>query len=164
MGIELVTDIIAWRSPSGVTSKNYRQTFYQEISDEENRQFRGQPEEKRDGWVAEWLERKSREKDRKVDGSAAVRIKEDGRLERVILVEQLFFNGSHSTDQVILNPLHSSTRKYYLEAMISWMRRGVFEFRVDLGHLLTKKNIRGVFEHLRQNKDVDLGIDDIVPV
>ena len=54
----------------------------------------------------------------------------------MILVERLYFNGIHSADQVLLNPLQPSTKKYYLDSVKRMVDLGIFEFRVDLGHLL----------------------------
>jgi len=49
--MKAVVDFIPWLSPSAIDASNYRWTFYHELSDEQNREFRTLLDRKRRSWL-----------------------------------------------------------------------------------------------------------------
>ncbi len=145
-GITVVADMISWLSPGAINSSNYRQMFYREIPAADNERFRQVSDAEKNAWI----ERNILSKD--LRGSFAVRVTEGG-VERIVLVKHLAFHGSHSADQAIPNPLHPATLQYYLDSVKKQIDRGMSGLRVDLGHLLLKRNIRGYFDEIRHNAE-----------
>ncbi len=147
LDIKITADFISWLAPDAINEKNYRQTFYYELSEVKNQEFRDQPDEaKKQAWINQELGRK--EDGKLVHGSFfALRITENGA-ERVIMVKHLTPWGANA-DQVIPNPFHPDLKTYYKNALERLIDRGVDEVRVDIGHMLLKQNMRGYFEELR---------------
>jgi len=131
--IKMVADFIPWLSPGAISVDNYKMTFYSEISEYENNEFRNMSnEEEKSRWIERLLSRNG--------GRCAVRITE-GDVERVILVHHLRFYGSHSSDQVMLNPYSSAVRQYYKDSLKRFIDLGFDEVRVDQAALLLSKNL-----------------------
>ncbi len=143
VGIDFTVDYIPWFSPDSVDETNYKRFFYRELPEHLNRQYRekGSDEERR-AWVQNLV--------RISPGWFAVELPEEGSADkekttRVILVKHL---ENSNVDQAIPNPFHPENRKYYREVFERFLKMGVYSFRVDLGHLLLKKNTRGYFQEI----------------
>jgi hypothetical protein len=141
-GMKAIVDFIPWLSPGAINEKNYRWTFYYELSGAENEEFRSLPEERKDAWIESIVGRDGR--------YCAVRIKEDG-IERVIRVKHLEFYGSHSSDQVLLNPFSAEVREYYHQSIKRIIDTGFDEVRVDLPGLLLRSNAGNYPTYFRHN-------------
>ncbi|MCP4649917.1 MAG: hypothetical protein GY853_07560 [PVC group bacterium] len=136
LDIKIITDFIPWMAPDAVDETNYKWTFYTEISEAENAQFRSLPGEKEKQKFIEnllaWSGNKS---------FTAVRITENG-LERIILVKRLRFYGIYSADQVVLNPFLPEVQEYYINTLKLLTDAGIGGVRIDLGGILLNKGLK----------------------
>ncbi len=142
VGIDFTVDFIPWFSSDSVDETNYKRFFYRELPEHLNRQYRETSGDGRSLWVQNLV--------RISPGWFAVELPEEGsddkeKTTRVILVKHL--EGTN-VDQAIPNPYHPDNRAYYRKVFTRFFKMGVYSFRVDLGHLLLKKNTRGYFQEV----------------
>ncbi|MDD5216786.1 MAG: alpha-glucan family phosphorylase [Candidatus Omnitrophica bacterium] len=117
LGMEVIVDFIPRLSPDAINEKNYKWTFYKELTEEQRAEYEsyGDDETSKQDFINELLNAPEN------GPFCAVRIKENG-VERVILVRNE--NGGVNRDQVVLNPFVPEVRKFYLD----WLK-----FLIDLG-------------------------------
>ncbi|MCG3176805.1 MAG: hypothetical protein MOGMAGMI_01769 [Candidatus Omnitrophica bacterium] len=158
LGISLATDYIIWTSPDAIDDQSYRRYFWRPVGSEGEGRFgrRGEADKRRSI--------------RRLLGSDTSRsfVLRVGRgdAERPVFVKHLAFFGSHSADQAMPNALHPEVQAELIDSFKRLIDLGLREFRVDLGHLILKKHLRGYYDGLAAD-GVDLRtwlVDSGIPV
>jgi phosphotransferase system HPr-like phosphotransfer protein len=127
-GISIYLDFIPWRAPDAVTAENYKSFYYRELSAPEQKEYDLLPpgdNAKRRTWISSIL--------KKAGDFTAVRVpKADGTGETLIFTRRADI-GIASEDQVVPNPFHPQTQRYWIENLKRFVDWGVAGVRVDLG-------------------------------
>ncbi|MEW6101856.1 MAG: alpha/beta fold hydrolase, partial [Candidatus Omnitrophota bacterium] len=136
LGLKIVVDFIPWLSPDAIDCRNYKKTFYRELTDKEREDYETLSNEKKEVFIKTLLIS---------DGTfCAVKIAEEGK-ERIIFVKHLMGDYGAHADQVPLNIFLPEVQAYYLDSLKRMVDFGVDEVRVDLAHKLLKRNMAFYF-------------------
>lgn len=133
--VSIFVDFIPWVAPDAIHSGNIDQTFSRRLSPEELLHYRSLNSEAKQDFIEELLRR---------DVTFFAVEMGEGENAEVVLVKHLMSDfGTPNVDEAILNLFHPQAQQDYIDFLKGLIDLDVDGVRIDLGHVLLRKNLTG---------------------
>lgn len=128
LGVNVYTDFIPWLSPGAITEENLDWTFHEPLPGDQAAYYQSLSPKAKQQYRREVLRR---------DNNFFVFRRDNEQIERV----RHLMGFGPNVDETILNPYHPGVKDYYLRSLKNLVDTGVSGVRVDLAHVLLRRNL-----------------------